>query len=52
MVFPFRFTSPFLGTGRVVLGSIEQCGSRWQGQRVIDVSLTEKEPVLTGRKQA
>jgi hypothetical protein len=30
MVFPLPFASPFLWTGRLVLGSIEQCGGPWQ----------------------
>jgi hypothetical protein len=34
MVFPlcfiYPFFGPFFGTGRLVLGSIEQCGGPWQ----------------------
>src|SRR3981189_27821 len=40
MVFPLWFTFPFVGTGRLILGSIEQCGSRWQAAahygRIVD----------------
>src|SRR6266404_2838565 len=40
MIFPLWFTSAVFGTGRLVLGSIEQGGSRWQAAarygRIVD----------------
>src|ERR1700710_1382787 len=42
MVFPLWFASPLFGTGRLVFGSIEQCGGPGKRLRVIDASLREK----------
>src|SRR5258706_6103318 len=58
MVFPLWFTSANFRTGRLVLGSIEQCCSRWQAAarhgRIVDqeraAGLTRPKPALTTRR--
>src|SRR3979409_1090985 len=49
MVFPLWFyfpgTYPFVGTGRLVFDSIEQCGGRWQAAARKRVIVAWKGPV-------